>query len=205
MLTDCSLAMLDLYTVDFAKAFDTVEHSTLMLMMEDLGFPQKWLQWIQLIFNSGTSSVLLNGVPGKQFRCRRGVRQDDPLSPLLFVLVADLLQCIVNKAFRDGLLRAPLPIDGFDFPIVQYADDTLLLLQGNAAQLVFLKALLNTFATSTGLHVNYSKSSMVPINVTPERTQHLTQPLAALLALCLLHIWVYLWAPPNRKLRTCHL
>ena len=45
MLTDCSLAMLDLYTVDFAKAFDTVEHSTLMLMMEDLGFPQKWLQW----------------------------------------------------------------------------------------------------------------------------------------------------------------
>jgi len=31
--------------LDFAKAFDTVEHSTLMLMMEDLGFPQKWLQW----------------------------------------------------------------------------------------------------------------------------------------------------------------
>ena len=91
MLTDCSLAMLDLYTVDFAKAFDTVEHSTLMLMMEDLGFPQKWLQWIQLIFNSGTSSVLLNGVPGKTIHCKRGVRQGDPLSPLLFVLTTDLL------------------------------------------------------------------------------------------------------------------
>jgi hypothetical protein len=114
--------------------------------------------------------VFLNGVPGKQFRCRRVVRQGDPLSPLLFVLAADLLQCIVNKAFRIGLLKAPLPIDGMDFPIVQYADDTLLLLQADASQLFCLKALLNTFAASTGLHVNYSKSSMIPINVSEEKT-----------------------------------
>jgi len=68
---------------------------------------------------------------------------------------------------------APLPIEGIDFPIVQYADDTLLLLQADARQLVCLKSLLNTFATSTGLHVNYSKSSMIPINMSTERTQRL--------------------------------
>ena len=71
-----------------------------------------------------------------------------------------------------GLLKAPLPNLGMDFPIVQYADDTLLLVQAGAAQLFFLKALLKSFAQSTGLHVNYSKSVMVPINVDENRTKH---------------------------------
>jgi hypothetical protein len=51
-----------------------------------------------------TSSVLLNGVPGKVFQCKRGVRQRDPLSPLFFVLVANILQSIVNVRKMDPIL-----------------------------------------------------------------------------------------------------
>ena len=101
------------------------------------------------------------------------MRQGDPLSPLLFVITADLLHHIINRAFHMGLLKAPLPNLGMDFPIVQYADDTLLLVQANAAQLICIKALLNSFDQSTGLHVNYSKSIMVPINVDESRSKHL--------------------------------
>jgi hypothetical protein len=106
--------------------------------------------------------------------CRRGVRQGDPLSPLLFVLAADLLQTIVNKAKAMGLLNLPIPLQYTDdFPILQYADDTLIIMEGCARQLFFLKGLLNSFASSCGLKVNFTKSMMVPINLSNARVQHL--------------------------------
>jgi hypothetical protein len=68
------------------------------------------------------------------------------------------LQVLVNKVASQGLLRAPIPHDDHEFPIIQYADDTLLILQADANQLFFLKALLNSYETSSGLKVNFRKS-----------------------------------------------
>jgi hypothetical protein len=60
-----------------------------------------------------------------------------------------------------------------DFPIIQYADDTLSIMEAYALQLFTLKAILNTFSDSTGLKVNYSKSSIYAINILEERLSHL--------------------------------
>jgi hypothetical protein len=96
--------------LDFEKAFDKVEHEAIIQMLQHKGFPQKWLKWIRDILVSGTSSILLNGVSSKVFHCKRGVRQGDPLSPLLFVLTADLLQTVINKAKEMVLLRSPIQV-----------------------------------------------------------------------------------------------
>jgi len=111
-------------------------------------------------------------MPRKKFNCKRGVRQGDPLSPLLFVLAVDFLQSMINKAKNMGQLNLPIPMEhNKDFPVVQYADDTLIIAEGDPKQLFFLRSLLNTFSMNTGLKVNFRKTMMVPINVSEERLQ----------------------------------
>jgi hypothetical protein len=78
-------------------------------------------------------------VPDRNFKCRRGVRQGDPLSPLLFVLGAELLQYVVNDLKSRGLINLPIPARGSDFPVVQYADDTILVMEADPVQLDILK------------------------------------------------------------------
>jgi hypothetical protein len=165
--------------LDFKKAFDLVEHELVLEMPRAKGFPDiKCLSWVANLFSTATSSVLLNGTAGKEFKCLRGVRQGDPLSPLLFVIVADLLQSVINHEYYLGNLIPSFPQNrDIPFPIVQYADDTILVMQAEVGWLLFLKELLKKITLSSGLRVNFHKSCLVPINISQE---HATTLAAAL-------------------------
>lgn len=90
------------------------------------------------------------------------------------MLAANFLQTILNAACLEGDLSLPIPLtNDQDFPVLQYADDTLIFMQGDIDQLIFLKELLNKFGESTGLNVNYDKSFMVPINVQDQKFNEL--------------------------------
>nr|AAX96619.1 retrotransposon protein, putative, LINE sub-class [Oryza sativa Japonica Group]ABA92975.1 retrotransposon protein, putative, LINE subclass [Oryza sativa Japonica Group] len=61
------------------KAFDTIEHSAILAVLQHMGFPEKWIEWVKMVFSSASSAVLLNSVPGKSFKCKRGASQKEVL------------------------------------------------------------------------------------------------------------------------------
>jgi hypothetical protein len=100
------------------------------------------------------------------------VRQGDPLSPLLFVATAELLQVVINNELREGRLSLPFPY-GESFLIIQYADDTIPVMQANPVEVAHLKNVLIDYATSTGLKINFQKFNIVPLNISEQRALEL--------------------------------
>ena len=95
-----------LIKLDFQKAYDSVNLSFLELIMEKLGFGRKWIRWIINCVCTASMSIILNGSPLKPFKMEKGLRQGDPLSPYLFILVSEGLVSILQKANEMNLIEA---------------------------------------------------------------------------------------------------
>jgi hypothetical protein len=150
--------------LDFAKAFDTVIWDSLDIILRASGFPNRWCRWMQDILSSSKSAILVNGCPGPWINCKCGLRQGDPLSPYLFLLVADTLQAMIQSA---ATVRHPIDNDR-PCAVLQYVDDTLTVMRGDTVDAHELKNILQNFSQATGLKINYNKSTLVPIHMEAE-------------------------------------
>lgn len=110
----------------------------------------------------GQVCVNVNGTRGPYFRTLRGLRQGDPLSPLLFNLVADSLSALMEKAVNKYLITGVLEsLLEKGISHIQYADDTVLMADGSDKSIVNLKILLYCFEWLSGLKINFHKSEVV--------------------------------------------
>jgi hypothetical protein len=91
--------------LDISKAFDSVNWTFLLEVMERLGFRRTWRDIIAGLLTTSSTQVFLNGVPRNFINHQRGLRQGDPLSPILFILVMDMLNHLITKAADAGLLQ----------------------------------------------------------------------------------------------------
>lgn len=83
--------------LDFQKAFDSVRWSFLLNTLKTFNFGDKLLRWIKLLYCNISSCVTNNGHASSFFSVERGVRQGCPVSPLLFLLVVEVLTCKVRS------------------------------------------------------------------------------------------------------------
>ena len=151
-----------LFKLDIKKAFDSVRWDFLMDLLQHLRFPVRFRDWVAALLSTSTSRVLINGVLGDPLKHGCGLRQGDPLSPLLFVLAIDPLHRLLSKATAQGHLH---PLYGTT-PTVRaslYADDAAIFVKPIKEDIQFLAATLVSFGEVTGLVTNCAKSLVAPI------------------------------------------
>jgi hypothetical protein len=147
--------------IDFEKAYDKVKWSFLQQTLRMKGFSQEWRSLIHNFIFGGSVAIKVNDDVGKYFQTKKGLRQGDPLSPMLFNIVADMLAIIIERAKADGLIEGVVPHlvdDGLS--ILQYADDTILFMEHDLEKATNLKLILLAFEKLSGLKINFHKSEL---------------------------------------------
>ena len=90
--------------LDLEKAYDHVEWPFLFLVLEKIGFGDKWIKWIKWCVPTTRFSILVNGTPSGFFQSSRGLRQGDPISPYLFMVVMKALSYLIKRVVNGGFL-----------------------------------------------------------------------------------------------------
>lgn len=129
-------------------------------------FGERWIGWLEHIFTSIRISILINGSPTKEFQPHRGLRPGDPLSPLLFLIVGEILHCLLEETsslniFTGITINAS---NGQNISHLQFADDTILFINNDLKSVMGIRRVLQCFEILSGLKINFKKSSLYGFN-----------------------------------------
>ena len=148
-----------LIAIDFEKAYDSLEWQAVEYAFNFFQFGPELIKWIRIFYNGINSSVVNNGYLSDYFQLERGVRQGCPLSPYLYIVVAELLAIMI----RSNEDIEGIDIDGTLFKIMQFADDTTILSMFTEKSIAAIFQTFDIFEGVTGLKINYDKTELLRI------------------------------------------
>lgn len=143
-----------LLSVDFEKAFDSIEMKHLHNCLNHYNFGPNICKWIQTLYKDISSRVINNGHISEKFKLSRGVRQGDPLSPYLFILAVEPLATAIKRNKDIKGVR----IGDVESILSQYADDIQFTLDGSETSLHETLTTLEQFGKISGLKMNTEKT-----------------------------------------------
>jgi len=151
--------------VDFEKAYDSVRWVFLYDMLQRMRFHSKWISWMRGCMESATVYVI-NGSPTEEFKPSRGLREGDPLAPILFKVAAEDLAGLVRQAVKANLQSGvKIGRKEVELSILQFTYDIVFFCEDSISNVVTLKAILRRFKLASGLKINFHKSKLTDINV----------------------------------------
>jgi hypothetical protein len=165
-----------LIKLDLSKDFDCLSWNYMHSLLATFGFSRDWILWILKLTSSAFFSIMVNGVPSQPFSPSRGIHQGDPLSPFLFVIMAEGLGRYIKASIEDGSLQG-LPLHGLQ-PAAshsQFVDDTLLMNTPTTQEAIKLKTILSYFSEASGTTFNLDKSQLFFFNTPPIVQQHISR------------------------------
>ena len=161
---------LALISVDQLKAFDRVAHGFLFKTLERFGFGPSFLRWIQVTYNSVSSSVKTNGWFTAFIGLERGLRQGCPLSMPLYVLSAETLAVnIRNNPRIHGIIP---PNSNTELKLSQFADDTTLLVTDDDS-IIESFSVFDCYERASGAKINKGKCKGLWCGAFSQRTEQL--------------------------------
>eukprot|EP00253_Pinus_taeda_P001986 PITA_01986 len=146
--------------IDLSKAYDRVNWLYLRMMLTHLGFNYTFTSWIMGCISSVSFAVLINGSASSFFNSQRGLRQGCPLSPLLFLLVAEGLSRLIHKARREGKVKGIEVAINLFISHLLFVDDILIFTNGSSNEIKDYKSIFDLFMKATGMQINTIKSQI---------------------------------------------
>lgn len=158
--------------IDISKAFDTLDWKFLLQVLTSFGFNVKFINWVTTILNSARLSIIINGSPFGYFSCCRGVRQGDPLSPILFCLAQDALSRGLTDLYSKGTLLPITSPRGIAAPThIFYADDIMLFCKGTKKCILAVLSLFEAYGNASGQFMcNHKSKVLIGKNATSRLT-----------------------------------
>ncbi|KAL9675416.1 hypothetical protein QQ045_003618 [Rhodiola kirilowii] len=146
--------------LDISKAYDMVDWDFLCQVMELFGFPAQFIKWIRACIGTAKFFVLINGGMEGFFGSTRGLRQGDPISLYLFMLVMEVLSRVLGRMRGSAGFRYHPKCSRIGLTHLMFADDVIIFSKANLESLVKIKEALRLIYCWSGLKVSDDKSAI---------------------------------------------